>query len=214
MPDFAILNRGNGIVYEDDEIAVGQLDGLGHLMPKDGTTFVAVAGAEVWTGDYAIGDGMYAALPDTARLLRSRAYNCRALAVSAKHYNGIFMLGGPLEPKGRLKYIDGCTDTMLIPPQRRGDPCLNALFFPPRINQTRHYHPSVRVGLVYDGEGVCHHDGRDTPLRPGDIFMIPKGGWHCFETTDSWMRIVAFHPDSLWGPDDDNHQMLDATLTA
>jgi quercetin dioxygenase-like cupin family protein len=156
---------------------------------------------------------MYACLPESGRPVRGRGHNCRAMVVTHKHYKGIFTIAGPVEEKGRLRYIDGCTDTTLLPPLRVGDPCLNALFFPPGISQTRHYHPSTRIGLVYDGEGVCHHDEVDTPLRPGDIFVIPPRGWHCFETTTSYMRIVAFHPDSLWGPDDENHQMLDATIT-
>ena len=32
------------------------------------------------------------------------------------------VFGGPVEPKGRLRYIDGCSDTVLASPPRLGDP--------------------------------------------------------------------------------------------
>lgn len=214
MNQFAILDCGNRIVFEDREIAVIGLSG--NVAPVDcgavGTVFVAVAEGMVWLGEYRLTAGMYAALP-LAAAWTMRSFRGRALLVAVRNYAGVFSFGGPLESTGRLRYIDGCTDTGLIPPLRRGDPCLNALFFPPGIRQTPHRHPSHRVGLVFDGEGLCHTDGQTTPMRPGDLFVIPAGSRHCFETAGSAMRIVAFHPDSEVGPTDESHQMLAATLT-
>jgi hypothetical protein len=48
-----------------------------------------------------------------------------------------FALGGPCEAFGRLRYIDGCSDSLLVGPAVRGDPCLNHLHFPPGVSQTR-----------------------------------------------------------------------------
>lgn len=64
------------------------------------------------------------------------------------------MVGGPIEDRGRLRYIDGCTDTLLIPPWRRGEACLNLLHLPPGIEQTMHTHPSDRAGMTVRGAGA------------------------------------------------------------
>lgn len=68
---------------------------------------------------------------------------------------GLSLLGGPVEHKGRLRYIDQCSDTALIQPVRRGNPCLNLLYFPAGVYQTAHTHPSDRLGLVPSGRGTC-----------------------------------------------------------
>jgi quercetin dioxygenase-like cupin family protein len=215
MTEFAMLDCNNQIVFEDDEIAVAGLVGDVVYRASTGTTFVTVAeGKVVVTQDdqvvcATLSRGMYGCVPQPRTLKTTR---CVALVVSVKNYDGMFSIGGPLEDKGRLKYIDGCTDSGLIHPPKKGDPCLNGLFFPPGIVQTSHYHPSHRIGLVYDGRGLCH-SGKTVAMSAGGIFMIPKGVWHGFETAGVGMRIVAFHPDSDFGPTDESHQMLDATLT-
>ena len=47
------------------------------------------------------------------------------LCVDAPGYEGVFQLGGPIEAVGRLRYIDGCTDSLLLGPLVCGDPCSN-----------------------------------------------------------------------------------------
>jgi quercetin dioxygenase-like cupin family protein len=132
-------------------------------------------------------------------------------------YRGLFSLGGPVEPWGRLQYIDGCTDTLLIPPVKRGDPCLNSLYFPANTRQTQHTHPSLRAGMVIGGKGVCKTPDGDHVLRPGRIFFLPPETWHAFFTeenrteTKSALTVVAFHPDSDAGPTDEDHPMLNRT---
>ncbi|MBL7998327.1 MAG: cupin domain-containing protein, partial [Candidatus Kapabacteria bacterium] len=84
-----------------------------------------------------------------------RILSGKGIAIERLGYSGQFMLGGPIEQKGRLKYIDGCTDSLLIPPVKYGDPCLNALYFPAGIDQTAHTHPSMRVGMIVSGKGEC-----------------------------------------------------------
>lgn len=128
-------------------------------------------------------------------------------------YDAPYLFGGPIEEKGRLKYIDGCSDSLLIPPVKKGDPCLNHLHFPVNINQTMHTHPTLRAGIVARGEGICrwydeagqlHH----TPLRPGLIWIIPPDVKHAFQTFDKSMDVIAYHPDSDFGPTDEEHPMI------
>lgn len=128
-------------------------------------------------------------------------------------------IGGPVENKGRLKYIDGCTDSLLISPIKLGDPCLNLLYFPPNIDQTQHTHPSDRIGLVYSGKGECvaaTQDGEPEkviPLTPGMIFRIHAEGAHKFRTSEhSDMTVIAYHPDSDFGPEDESHPMINRTI--
>lgn len=223
MSDFAIFDNfaDNPIIFEDEEIrAIGLSAADEELRINSGTTFVAVASGTVWLNNYPVLAGMYACAPAPA-VITARRY-CSALLATVKHYRGIFMVGGPLESSGRLRYINGCTDTGLIPPLRCGDPCLNYLHFPAAIRQDAHHHPSHRIGLVYSGRGLCHSDktmprpggnsDQITVMQTGGIFVIPAGTRHWFETSDETLRIVAFHPDSEWGPTDESHQMLNATL--
>lgn len=134
------------------------------------------------------------------------------LVNSAKDYFGMNVFGGPLEEKGRLLYIDGCTDSLLIPPLRKGDACLNHLHFPKNITQTPHEHPSVRTGLIYKGAGVCIIDGKKIPLVPGYAFVIETNTTHSFDTEETTMDVIAFHPDSDVGVTDDDHPMVNRTM--
>lgn len=145
----------------------------------------------------------------------------------ANKYRATFQIG-ELEEEGRLKYIDGCTDSLLIPPIKMGDPCFNHLHFPEGINQTQHTHPSNRIGIVTNGSGVCHTPFGDLPLAKDMIFIIrewdgksySKGrngdmfpnGQHSFETFNHPMDVVAFHPDSDFGATDIDHPMINRTI--
>lgn len=122
------------------------------------------------------------------------------------------MIGGPIEEKGRIPYINGCTDTLLISPPQKGDACVNLLHIPPGVKQTNHVHPSLRIGYIVRGECICHTDGPDIPLEEGMVFYIPENTLHGFETTDSEMLAIAWHPDSDFGPTADDHPMLNRTI--
>ncbi len=124
----------------------------------------------------------------------------------------MFLLGGPVEPEGRLKYIDGCTDSLLLPPWKKGEPCLNHLHFPPGIDQTMHTHPSVRLGVVVNGYGECITPESKVPLEPGMTWIIEPEQQHKFRTTDQVLDVLAYHPDSDYGPEDESHPMLNRTL--
>ncbi|MEL6389451.1 MAG: cupin domain-containing protein [Bacteroidota bacterium] len=128
-------------------------------------------------------------------------------------YRGMHSVGGPVEDWGRLKYIDGCTDSLLIPPVKMGDPCLNALFFPPQTDQTSHTHPSMRVGMVIRGKGECITPSQTYDLQPGMVFIIHEDGAHKFRTVeDHSLVVVAYHPDSDFGPVDEDHPMINRTI--
>jgi len=126
-------------------------------------------------------------------------------------YKGQFYLGGPIEETGRLKYIDGCTDTLLIGPMKIGDPCLNHLHFPPGINQTMHTHESVRCGLIIRGQGWCNLPDQRIELKKGMVWLLPEGTKHAFQTKDQSLDVIAWHPDTDMGPSDEDHPMLNKT---
>lgn len=143
-------------------------------------------------------------------------------------FRPMFVVGGPLEREGRLAYIDGCTDSLLIPPVKMGDPCLNHLHFPAHIDQTAHTHPSHRIGVVVSGRGECITPFGNIPLEPGYLFVIKEWdgiststgldgktypvGEHCFRTFEGEMDVIAFHPDSDFGATDEFHPMVNRTI--
>jgi hypothetical protein len=143
-------------------------------------------------------------------------------------YKAVYTIGGPIEESGRLNYIDGCTDSLLIPPVKLGDPCFNHLHFPTNIEQTPHTHPSHRIGIVARGKGICVTPFGNLPLQEGMIFVIKEWdgvsfekaedgnvyeiGNHCFYTQEEGMDVIAFHPDSDFGPQDENHPMINRTI--
>lgn len=136
----------------------------------------------------------------------------RGMLITVPDYVGLNVVGGPVEAEGRLKYIDGCMDTLLIPPAKLGDPCLNALYFPPAVDQTAHTHPSVRLGTVLSGRGYCETPEGVFPLEVGMSFCLPAGLRHSFHTRGAPLTVLAYHPDSDFGPEDRNHPMVNRTL--
>jgi len=113
---------------------------------------------------------------------------------------------------GGAYFIDGCTDTLLVAPVRKGDPCLNHLHFPKSITQTQHTHPSVRTGIVYRGEGECVVKEGKVPLVTGYAFIVKTNTAHSFNTLSESMDVIAFHPDSDTGMTDDDHPMINRTI--
>lgn len=182
-------------------------------IPADGTHFGYVhegsAMLESASGAFTLRQGMYFAAPAGCRIVGGGG---RGVVITRLGYQGMFTLGGPVEPRGRLRYIDGCTDSLLIPPQMFGDPCLNALYFPARVSQTEHTHPSARVGLVVRGTGECLTPEATFPLFPGLAFIIRAEGRHSFRTAEEEMVVIAYHPDSDFGPTHEAHPMINRTI--
>jgi quercetin dioxygenase-like cupin family protein len=116
----------------------------------------------------------------------------------------------PTSP-GNLSYIDGCSNSCIIPAPRNGDPCLNYLYFPPGVDQTFHTHPSIRIGMVLSGTGYADVGDQTFELSTGKIFLLDRFALHRFRTTDSSMSLVAFHPDSEDGPKDEVNPMISRT---
>ncbi len=160
------------------------------------------------SGQFSLAPGMVFSIPGEGTV----SGNSKGIVVSRFGYRGFFQIGGPVEYQGRLKYIDGCTDSLLVPPVMLGDPCLNLLYFPPGINQTQHTHPSMRVGIVASGSGACVTPAGTIALVPGQAFVIHAEGVHSFSTFDEPMRIIAYHPDSDFGPTHEDHPMINRTI--
>lgn len=171
-------------------------------------------------------EGMYFACPGRFQVKSGSGFISKVPADDLRQPQlPLFTLGGPLEDHdgrllaGRLPYIDGCTDTLLIPPVVKGAPCLNHLHFPSDVIQTQHTHPSGRTGIVVQGTGRCRfldpitNETRTTTLEPGMVFCIPKDSPHAFETSENaTLDVVAFHPDSDFGPTAADHPMVNRTM--
>jgi hypothetical protein len=212
--EWFLLDRGSIVDLRDGPhptLVLGHAGGETEL-PDGSTHFIVVydgvVNLTVAFGSYAMRPGQHAAIPGRASLSGSG----HALIVSRLGYLGMFTLGGPIEPLGRLKYIDGCSDTVLIGPILRGDPCLNMLHVPPAVDQTEHTHPSVRVGIVISGNGRCVTPDHTLSLVPGGVFVLHPDAPHSFHTDVSPLQIVVYHPDSDTGPSHDDHPMLNRSI--
>jgi quercetin dioxygenase-like cupin family protein len=172
-----------------------------------GFVFEGTATLSARQGTFQLAAGLYFAAPGPVEI-RGGA----GLVITALAYRGFFQIGGPIEETGRLRYIDGCTDSLLIPPVMLGEPCLNLLHIPPGTQQTAHTHPSLRVGLIVRGAGECVTPSGRFPLRPGLAFVIPEESLHSFHTSTEALLVIAYHPDSDFGPTHERHPMINRTI--
>jgi quercetin dioxygenase-like cupin family protein len=184
------------------EDALSLADGATHF----GFVHAGPATLDCAAGTFVLRTGMYFAVPGPLTIAGERG-----LVVSRLGHRGFFHVGGPIEGRGRLRYIDGCTDSLLVPPVLRGDPCLNLLHLPPSTQQTPHTHPSVRVGLVVRGAGSCVTPEKTVALAPGRAFVIRADALHCFHTGPSELLVLAYHPESDFGPTHEDHPMINRT---
>lgn len=179
-------------------------------IPKNMTAygFVAKNDASLITGEKTLilYSHMYFCAPGDAIINNLSGFIC-----IKENYHGLLTLGGPTEKKGRMKYIDGCSDTLLLAPLMCGEPCLNYLYVPANINQTPHTHPTVRVGYVLEGAGYCKSETGRFNLLPGNIFVLPPEEIHSFHTDSNFLRIAVYHPDSDFGPTNEIHPMINKT---
>lgn len=181
------------------------------VLPPGATAFGMVTTGQTQLRDaetrvFDLNAGMFFVLPDGGV-----ARGGSGLVIAWAGYQGLRQIGGPLEATGRLRYIDGCSDTLLVCPPRLGDPCLNHLHIPPRTDQTPHTHPSMRIGVILRGTGECRTPDGSYPLEPGMGWYIPTGCLHSFFTQNEALDVIAWHPDSDFGPRDDDHPMINRT---
>ena len=134
-----------------------------------GFVYSGIARSESRGFEHKLHTGMFFSLPGPATLTDLHGFVC-----TRRSYRGLPTWGGPIETLGRLKYINGCSDTLLLAPPVKGDPCLNYLYIPPRIDQTPHTHPTARVGCITGGAGSCITADKTIELLPGTIFVLPK----------------------------------------
>ncbi len=183
----------------------------GALELGDGTHFLFVERGDATLSlrgrDLLLPPGWHASVPGPAVVTGDRG-----LVITRGGWRGLLQIGGPLEERGRLRYIDGCTDTLLVAPPRFGDACLNHLHIPPGTAQTQHTHPSLRAGLIVRGRGRCVTPDGEQALLPGLAFVIPAGCRHSFFTDDLALDVLAYHPDSDFGPTDAAHPMVNRTV--
>lgn len=231
-PSFSAFEWSNGLLYDYSKnqypTKLYAFAGANTFQLSPGSTYFVFQhqGFSFINGRFPLAHGYFASVTDKQVFLQG-SEDSKAIIIERIGYNGVFLLGGPIEEKGRLKYIDGCTDSLLIPPVKLGDPCLNHLHFPAGIDQTMHTHPSMRVGLVTRGHGECVTPYGNIPLFPGQIFIIHEDtgkkaigldgkeyleGSHCFRTFDGTMDVIAYHPDSDFGPQDEDHPMINRTI--
>lgn len=180
-------------------------------LPENGTSFGLVTLDGAWLdtghGEMPLRKGMF-----FVANAEGRVRGGQGLVIFRPGYHGLAQIGGPLEAQGRLRYIDGCSDTLWVCPPRLGEPCLNHLHIPPHTDQTQHTHPSDRVGVILHGHGECRTPDGIHALAPGMGWVIPAGAKHSFFTREAPLDVVAWHPDSDFGPRDEDHPMWNRTI--
>ena len=200
-----------GMVFEEGALRVHSLGG-GTLALAEHATYwllVTVGNCEVQLGEdrFTLRRDCYLVTPGPGLLAGGRG-----MVIEQADYRGVRQFGGPLEPRGRLRYVDGCTDTLLVCPARLGEPCLNHLHIPAHTHQSEHTHPSLRLGVIARGAGVCRTPAGDTALREGLGWVIAPDHVHCFITNEGPLDVFAWHPDSDFGPTDRDHPMWNRTI--
>jgi len=200
-----------GCLFEQGCLRVHSLGGGELALDRDSTYWLLVTA-----------DGCACEFPDELVQLRSERYlvgsgpgvvrGGEGLVIEQRDYQRVRQWGGPLEARGRLRYVDGCTDSLLVCPPRAGEACLNHLHIPAHTRQSEHTHPSLRLGVIARGEGACRTAAGETALRAGLAWLIPAGLAHGFSTAERSLDVLAWHPDSDFGPTDGDHPMLNRTF--
>jgi len=218
MTGFLPLTIENGLRVDlpDDAACPAQIRGWneGEAELPDGATHYGLItrGEAILTeagGEWRLRAGMFFVLPGAGRIGGNGG---TGLIISCLGYTGLWQIGGPPEARGRLRYIDGCSDTLLVCPPLVGEPCLNFLHIPPGADQTAHTHPSFRAGVILRGSGFCQTPGGQFALASGLGWFIPANAEHSFHTEGDSLDVIAFHPDSDFGPSHDDHPMTNRTI--
>jgi mannose-6-phosphate isomerase-like protein (cupin superfamily) len=209
-----IIDRHEEYKFSDDEhsIRITLTTGEQVTLDAEDSHYVVVCDGEFLVAQsnrhHHLSTGFFGSFPGPA-LIKGEG---RALILSSIGYVSQTLTGGPIEDQGRLRYVDGCTASILLPPPVRGEPCLNFMHLPRHVSQTMHTHPSLRAGLILSGSGRCETTTGEFEFRPGTVFFIPPELPHSFQSKNEDLRIVIFHPDSDNGPAHTDHTMLNRTF--
>lgn len=109
---------------------------------------------------------------------------------------GFTQLSGPYSDVALIDYLPGGLQNCLIWPAKVSDPSMNTLHMPPGQTQQSHSHDSLRINLIVGGKGTCVTPTNRFTLSPEDVITIPANEPHSFETSETGLRFIAFHPDS------------------
>jgi hypothetical protein len=225
-PNFSYWDEYFGLLLEDHDdrfpsaiygfsSETGKAGGtLSFDIPERGGVYGYVERGMAFLNGRPVNAGEFFALSNGGMITldHNESVETRVIAVQRIGWKSMNCVGGPIEERGRLRYIDTCSDTCLIPPFLMGDPCINHLHFPVGVDQTQHTHPSTRAGIVARGLGACITPSGEYPLHPGRLFYIPRDGLHKFHTLrGTFMDVIAYHPDSDFGPTHETHPMVNRT---
>ena len=134
---------------------------------------------------------------------------CGAGSAAVIEYPGLHLLESryyvqDVLEQGNLSYIDGGTNTTAVNPGRLGDPVVNYVHFPAGMTQTLHTHPSHRIGMILQGQGLVELDNSEFPLKSGDVFFMQRNVLHNFMCPyNQDVVLFVFAPDSGTGPTDE-----------
>ncbi|WP_257285171.1 AraC family ligand binding domain-containing protein [Endozoicomonas sp. SESOKO1] len=226
---FHVTKEYFGKVYEDDTPGLHTIvygfendskkrERDGGLIPSNGACYGYVHEGQITLAEsdefyLNVAAGFWFVMPDGFKW-KAQSEHYRFVVWQRVGYHGNVAVG-KVEPEGRLNYIDGCKDSMLQAPIRKGDPCLNALYMPEGVLQTMHTHPSMRAGFIMVGGAKCTTPEKVIDLEDGHIFFMPADVKHFFRSDhgeNTVMKLVAYHPDSDFGPTDEIHPMINRTL--
>jgi AraC-like DNA-binding protein len=71
-------------------------------------------------------------------------------------------------------------------------------------NKVSHFHEFVEMVIIYHGTAVHYSDKAESTLKPGDVFIIPKGTIHGYKKSSNLSLInIMYDPARLWLPESD-----------
>lgn len=157
------------------------------------------------------------------RLFLTGGMYFRAPSVEVVHGAGILMqktgfdaqtlIGGPDDGRGRLRWINGVRYSLLVPPMKSGDPCLELISFP-----RNHFGSLITfafpfIAVVRDGEGEIQTEDRNYRVEWGNQISIPPNYPHRYVTTPrAPLQLVVFQTVTGESFDDGRNPLVEATI--
>lgn len=83
---------------------------------------------------------------------------------------------------------------------------------PPGKRLGKHVDTTEETQFILSGSGELHRDGGPSPVKAGDVVVLPEGAWHDLHNTGSEdLRVIAFFAapqveqhwsEDVWEPGD------------